>query len=498
MSVKREKKTVGAVFKDVFQWYPKEYPVVERKLLFKLDVSILTYACFCFFTKFLDQTNITNAYVSGMKEDLNLYGNELNDFNIMYYTAYVVFQIPMLLLLSRPKVARWGLPTLEVIWGVLTFCQSRVTNVNQLYALRFLVGVAEAPVFAGTHFILGSWYKKEELFKRAGTWFVCNALGTMFSGYLQAAAYTNLSGVGGLSGWRWLFIIDGIITIPIALVGFVVFPGIPQSPKTLFFSDAEIAYSQKRLRDNGTVLPGKVNLDVFKRTLRRWHIWVFMLAYICLINSSYPSGYMSLWLKAEKFSVPQVNKLPTVISGISILSSWLGTTLAAIYPSWAIYLIPTIGGIFSATCMTIWNIPRGLMFVAWYAYGLQGCLSPILYSTVNVILRDDAEERAVVISAMMTAGYCTYIWVPLLLFPTVEAPRWKRGWPTGIAFYSGLFALFCLSLVLYRRDNKAKARLSPPDDEESDGIDAEVEATKADGKSGPSVDVLDAAVVVGK
>ncbi|RDW76933.1 hypothetical protein BP6252_04986 [Coleophoma cylindrospora] len=388
-------------------------------------------------------------------------------------------------------IARWGLPTLEVIWGVLTFCQSRVANVYQLYALRFLVGVAEAPVFAGTHFILGKFphLKKEELFKRAGTWFLCNALGTMFSGYLQTAAYTNLNGVGGLSGWRWLFVIDGIITIPIAFIGFFVFPGIPQSPKTTFFSDEEIEYSKKRLRDNGTVRPGKVNLDVFKRTLKRWHIWVFMLAYVCLINSSYPSGYMSLWLKAEKFSVPQVNKLPTVISAISIVSSWLGTTLAAIYPSWAIFAIPTISGIFSATCMTVWNIPKPLMFIAWYAYGLQGCLSPILYSIVNVVLRDDAEERAVVISAMMTAGYSTYIWVPLLLFPTLDAPRWKKGWPTGIAFYSGLFFLFCLSLVLFRRDEKIKERERQSQSQRSHNLDEEDVVSDIAGKVPQNVEI---------
>lgn len=51
------------------------------------------------------------------------------------------------------------LPTLEVLWGICTFAQSRVTNVHQLYALRFLVGMFEAPVFAGTHFILG-WLNK--------------------------------------------------------------------------------------------------------------------------------------------------------------------------------------------------------------------------------------------------------------------------------------------------------------------------------------------------
>lgn len=67
----------------------------------------------------------------------------------------------MLLSMIREKYvtkrirARWLLPSLEILWGVCTFAQSRVTNVSQLYALRFLVGMFEAPVFAGTHFILG-------------------------------------------------------------------------------------------------------------------------------------------------------------------------------------------------------------------------------------------------------------------------------------------------------------------------------------------------------
>ncbi|CZR66881.1 related to transporter protein [Phialocephala subalpina] len=489
MSESKEKRTVLGVFKDIFNWYPSEYPSEERNSeVPTLDSSPNSLPVF---SKFLDQSNINNAYVSGMKEELKLYGNELNYFNVMYYTAYVVSQVPLLLLLSRPKLARWGLPILEVIWGVLTFCQSKVTNVNQLYALRFLVGVAEAPVFAGTHFILGSWYKRSELFKRAGTWFLCNALGTMFSGYLQAAAYTNLNGVGGLSGWRWLFIIDGIITIPIAFIGFTVFPGIPSSPKPFYFKNREIELARKRMRDNRTAPAGPITLDVFKRSAKRWHIWVFMLAYICMINCSYPSGYMSLWLKQEKFSVPMINKLPTVISGISVLSSWLGTTLAAIYPPWVIYAIPTIAGIFSSICMTVWNIPRGLKFVAWYAYGLQGCISPILYSVVNDILKDDAEERALVISSMMTAGYSTYIWVPLLLFPTVDAPQWKKGWPTGIAFYSALFGLFVLSLVWHRRDERRKGETTQINEVESLESGEEGFVGKGDGGKDTAIAVSD-------
>ncbi|CAG8054456.1 unnamed protein product [Penicillium nalgiovense] len=382
--------------KEVFNWYPSSYPDEERKLLFKLDLSILIFACLCFFVKYLDQTNISNAYVSGLKEDFSLYGNELNYFNVCYFTSYVLFQIPGLLLMSRPKLARWLLPTLEVLWGICTFAQSRVTNVHQIYALRFLVGMLEAPVFAGTHFILGSWYTGPELFKRAGTWFICNPLGTMVSGYLQAAAYTNLSGVGGMPGWRWLFIIDGIFTIPVALIGFIIFPGIPGSPKPFYMTDRDVALAKERTTRAKIRQPGKMSLDVFRRTFKRWHIWVFITCYACMIICSYPSSYMSLWLKEEGYSVTQINQLPTVTYAVNIVASWLGTTLAAIYPEWIIYTIASACCLFSTLCMIIWSIPTALKFVAWYVLGAAGCLSPILYSTINVIVRDDAEERALI------------------------------------------------------------------------------------------------------
>ncbi|KAJ5173128.1 hypothetical protein N7492_005721 [Penicillium capsulatum] len=424
------------LLKEIFNWYPSSYPSAERKLLFKLDVSILVFACLCCkpylpHAKLLitdkqywailgnayiesDQTNISNAYVSGLKEDFSLNGNELNYFNVCYYTAYVVFQVPGLLLMSRPALARWLLPGLEVLWGICTFAQSRATDVNQLYALRVLVGMLEAPVFAGTHFILeGSWYTGPELFKRAGTWFICNPLGTMVSGYLQAAAYTNLSGVGGMPGWRWLFIIDGIFTIPVALIGFVIFPGIPDSPRPFYLTESDIDLAKERARRAKIRRPGKLDLNVFKRSFKRWHIWVFITCYACMIISSYPSSYMNLWLKSEGYSVTKINQLPTVISAITIVVSWLGTTLAAIYPEWIIYTVASACCLFSCICMIIWNIPTGLKFVAWYLFGASGCPSPILYSTVNTIVKDDSEERALIMGSMMTFGYSFQIWVPL-------------------------------------------------------------------------------------
>ncbi|KAF3030765.1 hypothetical protein E8E15_010977 [Penicillium rubens] len=468
--------------KEVFNWYPSSYPAEERKLLFKLDLSILIFACLCFFVKYLDQTNISNAYVSGLKEGFALYGNELNYFNVCYFTSYVLFQIPGLLLMSRPKLARWLLPTLEVLWGICTFAQSRVTNVHQIYALRFLVGMLEAPVFAGTHFILGSWYTGPELFKRAGTWFICNPLGTMVSGYLQAAAYTNLSGVGGMPGWRWLFIIDGIFTIPVALIGFFIFPGIPGSPKPFYMTDRDVALTKARTTRAKIRQPGNMSLDVFKRTFKRWHIWVFITCYACMIICSYPSSYMSLWLKEEGYSVTQINQLPTVTYAVNIVASWLGTTLAAIYPEWIIYTIASACCLFSTLCMIIWNIPTALKFVAWYVLGAAGCLSPILYSTINVIVRDDAEERALIMGSMMTFGYSFNIWVPLLAFPTAGpdgAPRWRKGWPISFVFFFLLWAGFMVSVYTWRREQKKEALVSPQGSSDEETGNVVVDGTQA-------------------
>ncbi|WAO87202.1 Hypothetical protein NCS54_00450500 [Fusarium falciforme] len=465
--IKKKRLSLLGLLKEIFNWYPSEYSSEERKLLFKLDVSILVFACLCFFVKFLDQTNISNAYVSGLKEDFGLYGNELNYFNVCYYTAYVVFQVPGMLLMSRPALARWLLPTLEVLWGIVTFAQSRVTNVHQLYAARFLVGMLEAPVFAGTHFILGSWYSGPELFKRAGTWFICNPLGSMVSGYLQAAAYTNLSGVGGMPGWKWLFIIDGIFTIPVAFLGFIIFPGVPDSPRPFFLTENDISLAKQRLERYRIRRPGKIGKDVFKRTIKRWHIWVFVFCYICMIISSYPSSYMNLWLKDEGYSVGKINTLPTVTSAITMVASWLGTTLASIYPSWIIYTIVEGSCMFATICMIVWNIPKGLKFFAWYLFGVSGCASPILYSTVNTIVKDDSEERALIMGSMMTFGYSFYIWVPLLLFPTAGpngAPRWRKGWPVTLVFFFLLWSGFITAIVLYKKSSKKRAE-TPADDE---------------------------------
>lgn len=79
-----------------------------------------------------------------------------------------------------------------------------------------------------------------------------------------------------------------------------------------------------------------------------------------MILMSYPSSYMNLWLKAKGYSVVQINDLPTVVYAVTIVSSWLGTTLAAVWPAWTLYTLGTFCCMFSTLIMIIWNVPKAL------------------------------------------------------------------------------------------------------------------------------------------
>jgi ACS family pantothenate transporter-like MFS transporter len=88
-----------------FFWYPKGTSSSEKKLIFKIDFFILTFGCLAYFTKWLDQANLSNAYVSGMKEDLKMYGTQYNLAVTCFQVGAILGAIPSNLLLTwiRPR-----------------------------------------------------------------------------------------------------------------------------------------------------------------------------------------------------------------------------------------------------------------------------------------------------------------------------------------------------------------------------------------------------------
>ncbi|EAA63133.1 hypothetical protein AN3232.2 [Aspergillus nidulans FGSC A4] len=183
-------------------WWAKD---PETKLLVKIDWFILSFCCVTYFFNYLDRSNLTNAYVSGMEEELSFRGNQLNQINTVFTVGYILGQIPSNLALTylRPRIF---FPAMILCWGCLTMVTAAVHNPQGIMAIRFFLGVAEASTFSGTHFILGSWYTERELGKRSGIFTASGLAGQMFGGFIQTGIHSSLDGAAGLSGWRWLFI----------------------------------------------------------------------------------------------------------------------------------------------------------------------------------------------------------------------------------------------------------------------------------------------------
>ena len=139
-------------------WDDPDKPAAEKKFLVKLDFFLLTYTCLGYFCKNLDQTNINNAYVSGMKEALNMGGSDLTYMGNVFTAGYVIGQLPAVILVTklRPSIL---VSSLEVLWAIFTFCCASVKSVPQLYAMRFLVGVCEGTFFPVIVYLISSWCK---------------------------------------------------------------------------------------------------------------------------------------------------------------------------------------------------------------------------------------------------------------------------------------------------------------------------------------------------
>jgi MFS family permease len=125
-------------------------------------------------------------------------------------------QLPSNLLLTRVPPAIY-LGCAMAVWGVISAAQASTKSFGALLACRILLGVVEAPFFPGAIMLMSSWYTRAELAHRIAWFYSGSSLANMFGGLLGAGILGNLNGAHGIAGWRWLFIIEGVITVGVAL-----------------------------------------------------------------------------------------------------------------------------------------------------------------------------------------------------------------------------------------------------------------------------------------
>ncbi|KAF5489585.1 Pantothenate transporter liz1 [Colletotrichum siamense] len=451
------KRTWKSYLWDTFDKSPE-----ERRFLFKLDAVLMTLASLGYFIKYLDQVNINNAFVSGMKEDLSLYGNELNYMQVCWTVGYVIGEIPSNMLLTRIRPRIW-IPICEVTWSVLTILLAKCQTSTQIYVLRFFIGLAESTFYPGMQYIIGSWYRKDELAKRSCLFHAMGNVGSMVSGYLMAGAH-NLDGVHGYHGWQWLFITNTIVSLPIAISGFFFLPDLPEITKAWYFTPDEIVLAQKRMQLEGRAHRAPYIKAKFVKIFSSWHIWTLVILYIVFNNGNGGNSQPAfpLWLKSEGYSLREVNIYPTITEVVSIITTliyaWTSDSLFR-GARWPAIVFSGLVKIMAYVPLTIWNVPNSLKWACFILCGFGGGISGLTFAWAHEICSDDNEERALVTGAMNQMAYVFQAWLPLVIWQQVEAPAYPKGYPSMVALSIVLIGIAFVIRFLHKREIRLKGAL---------------------------------------
>ncbi|KAL4779338.1 major facilitator superfamily domain-containing protein [Aspergillus varians] len=452
-----------------WHWHEPGTTKEEKWLIFKLDFFILLYSCLTFFIKYLDQTNVTNAYVSGMKEDLDMKGNELN-WCTTYFNIGIMVGGPFITMALTVTKPRYLLPASTMVWSFFVLFMYKVENTKTLYVLRFFAGLFESGAMPGAFYMIGSWYRASEISRRSALYWFSSIGGAMFSGYIQSGLHSNMDGRLGLASWRWVFIFDFIIGIPIAIFGFFCCPDEPQRNRPWWMSEREQALCIQRIAEEGRdATKQEWNLRTLKRILTSWQLYAFCLAWgfmecTCGVNLQ---RWMTLFLKSLKkadgkplYSIEKINDLPTVVGCVELAWLLISSTLADFLQVRA-PIIAALGLIqlYGYIVFYIWSSNNAFMMATYYLCSAYGAISPLISSWLNSGCGGDRELRALTTSLMISIGYAVETVSQQFMFPTSDAPRFlpTNGYAFGISWVVIMIVWCGVLLPLVQRQFRKRA-----------------------------------------
>ncbi|WP_027779201.1 MFS transporter [Paraburkholderia caledonica] len=249
----------------------------------KLNWRLLPFLVACYMFAYLDRVNVGFAKLQ-MQSDLGFSDAAYGVGAGIFFIGYVLFELPSNLML--PKVgARKTFSRILVLWGITSACMLFVRSVPAFYAMRFLLGVFEAGFAPGMIYYLSCWYGPARMARAIALVFVAGPLGGIVGGPVSAWLMTSLAGVGGLAGWQWMFLVEGLPCIVLGLLTLRVISDRPADARWL--DDGEKALL------NGETAPTQHRADSFKAVLKSPRVYVLALAYFSVI---FPIYAISFWL----------------------------------------------------------------------------------------------------------------------------------------------------------------------------------------------------------
>ena len=291
---------------------PNPLPKVRRRLIpFLFVLYIVAY---------LDRINVSFAALQ-MNEDLGFTSAVYGLGAGIFFISYVLFEIPSNLILDRVGVRLW-IGRIMVTWGIASSAMMFVEGPRSFYVLRFILGAAEAGFFPGIILYLTRWFPAEDRARSVALFMTATALAGVFGGPISGALL-SMDGFGGLSGWQWLYLLEGL---PAVILGVVVFAWLPNGPaeaRWLAPEERDWLIAKLRSEDAG---PHGAHVALGP-ALRSGRLWLLALLYFSIIISFYG---VSFWL-------------PQILQSLSGMSD-LGIAFLSALP----YLVAAVGMVFVA------------------------------------------------------------------------------------------------------------------------------------------------------
>ncbi|KAG8711728.1 hypothetical protein FRC09_020444 [Ceratobasidium sp. 395] len=262
-----------------------------RRLLRKVDRNIIPWVTALYLLSFLDRSNIGNARLDGLEKDLGMQGLQFNHAVAIFYPFYVLVEVPANIMLKRTRPSFW-FAFLMVTWGTITTLMGLVKSYHGLLIARVFLGIAEGGLFPGIAFYITLWYRREETGARMAIYFAAATAAGAFGGLL-ARGITEMAGLGGLKGWAWIFILEGILTVifgaiidaaktPLASISYFFIPDYPSTAK--FLTPAERHELTTRLDADNHGLSKEFNMRFFWDAVKDWKTYVPPYVAACILT----------------------------------------------------------------------------------------------------------------------------------------------------------------------------------------------------------------------
>ncbi|KAF1802631.1 major facilitator superfamily domain-containing protein [Mucor lusitanicus] len=435
--------------------------LAEKKLVRKLDTRLLPFLSFMYLFSSLDRSSLGNAVLDNFEQDIGITPDQFNTCVTIFYAGFLIFQIPSNILLKRFTAKRW-LPLLMICWGSIACLHATVKNYHQLMTLRFFLGFFEAGFFPGVVYFLTLFYKKNEMATRIALFWGSTVAAHAYAGVL-AYGILQLRGNGGLTGWQWLFLIEGIPTVIVAVVAFFY---LPVSPSTWsIFTEEEKLLAIERLNEDGEIINQHITLGDLDasnkkqalKALTDWKVWIYMVMFFC---GSVPNTSISNFLPSIVKGMGYDDKLSANLMSAPPYVGAVFVMVAGAYSSdrrkdrafhaIAGACICMIGYIVLTVCTKRPELYTGVCIAVAGIFVINPIVNAWLTSNIAPDMKKGV-ATAMAVSANNSAGL-----LGSNIYRHSDAPRYLRGHVTNLVF---IVVFICLALTqryLLQRANKKK------------------------------------------